>query len=74
MTKSKDLDVDSVVFELRMHRMLMVQTQSQFQFCYKAVLDGIRMMLKEESVAKQATLPRVSLRLRLPLCCPGLAR
>jgi len=58
MTKSKDLDVDSVVFELRMHRMLMVQTQSQFQFCYKAVLDGIRMMLKEESVAKQATLPR----------------
>jgi len=51
LTKSKDLDVDSVVFELRMHRMLMVQTQTQFQFCYKAVLDGIRMMLNAQNVA-----------------------
>lgn len=60
MTKSKDLDIDTVVFDLRMHRMLMVQTQSQFQFCYAAVLDGIRMMLNNENLAgEMGTLSRV---------------
>jgi len=45
--KSKDLDLDFIMADLRNSRVYMVQTLSQYEFTYRAVADGIRQKLKE---------------------------
>lgn len=54
--KSKDLDIDSTVAGLRKNRCFMVQTCPQYVFCYEALLQGIRDLLKKTDAMK--TLPR----------------
>eukprot|EP00053_Salpingoeca_punica_P024520 m.13501 g.13501 ORF g.13501 m.13501 type:complete len:460 (-) comp6885_c0_seq1:717-2096(-) len=58
-----DLDVDEVIKDMRQSRNYMVQTEMQYIFIYRAVLDAITELLSGESkkveVAKVATLPHV---------------
>jgi len=43
--KSKDLDIDLSVASARKNRVFMVQTEIQYQFCFKAISAGIRFNL-----------------------------
>lgn len=52
--KSKDLDIDFTVASARKARVFMVQTEIQYQFCFKALLDGIRINLEKLGGAKAA--------------------
>lgn len=47
--KSKDLDLDACIKDLRNQRCFMVQTVAQYRFCYNAVLDGIRAELESHN-------------------------
>ena len=55
--KNDELNLDKVMQKQRHDRVFMVQTQSQYEFTYRAVADGIRQKLKE---AGGYTLSRVS--------------
>jgi protein tyrosine phosphatase len=45
--KSKDLDVDHTITSCRQSRVFMVQTEGQYEFCFDALLDGIRSALRK---------------------------
>ena len=45
--RSTALDVHKTIAELRTQRAFMVQTDTQYIFCYVCVLDGLRAMLDD---------------------------
>ncbi len=45
--RSAALDVNTIIAELRTQRAFMVQTDTQYIFCYVCVLDGLRAMLDD---------------------------
>jgi len=53
--KSKDLDIDLSVASARKSRVFMVQTEIQYQFCFKAISAGIRTKLIQLGGAEVAT-------------------
>jgi protein tyrosine phosphatase/Ca2+-binding EF-hand superfamily protein len=45
--KSKDLNIDFTIRSTLLCRLFMVQTETQYEFCFEAVLDGVRSCLRK---------------------------